>query len=142
MMKHSIFLPCFLCTCSLMFSCGDDDFVPEQPQGGNVTTKVSKPTISIVTHATTDADFKVVFKVKSKEQPSVSFKYGKYYSKPSNPTVSQTRSCRLTKQDKETYYYTVEATGFSGGTYIYYQCFASNSAGSVNTNMTYTIIKR
>lgn len=116
-------------------------------QSGTTSREV-KPEIANVSSTTTTSDFTVSFRVKSVKEPRVSLNYSRESGKTSSPSLNKSSHPKcvdiveMKSSGYSWYYYETSHSGFNGGNYIYYQISASNSAGSVNSNVKYCIIKR
>ena len=116
-------------------ACAPDD--ESSPKSNNTTTsKVEKPTITVSTAVTSTTDFEVVFKVTSREYPSVTLHYG------TTSSCNKSSSCRLYRDGAKTRFYKAAHTGFSKGTRIYFYGEATNSGGTSKTSVDYRITKR
>lgn len=137
-------------SCIVISSCDPDD----EPKSTTSTSSSSssksevKPEIAKVSSTATTSDFTVTFRVKSVNTPAVSMNYSGESSKTSSPSLkkSTTPKCinivEMKSEKYSWYYYTTTHTGFSGGTYVYYQISVSNSKGSDKSSVGYCIIKR
>lgn len=124
-----------LATC-FMFSGCDKDGPESSTSSTKTTSKTEKPTITVSTAATSTTDFEVVFKVTSREEPTVVLHYG------TTNSCSKTSTCRLYRDGAKTRFYKSTHTGFSKGTKIYFYGVATNSGGTAKTSVDYRITKR
>lgn len=136
-------------SCVAISSCTPDD-EPKSDNTSNTSSAPSevKPEIAKISSTATTSDFTVTFRVKSVNTPTVSMKYSGESGKTSSPSLkkSSTPTCvnivEMKSEKYSWYYYKTTHTGFSGGTYVYYQISASNSKGSDKSSIEYCIIKR
>lgn len=130
-------------------SCGDDNDEPNNQSTSTTTSsKEVSPEVKIVSTASTTDDFTIAFRVKSVEKPSVTFSWGAYASKTSNPSLSKQSTVTKTYDEVKLsagytwWYYKVTHAGFSPGNYVYYQVSAKNAKGSGDSSIGHVIIKR
>ncbi len=100
------------------------------------TSKVEKPIIEVEIATATTTDFDIVFKVTSKEMPSVILHYG------TTSSCNNSSTCRLYRDGYQTRFFKASHTGFAKGAKIYFYGEASNSGGSAKTSVDYRIMKR
>jgi len=133
-MKRMIIL-CLLALPLVFSSCEPDD-EPTTNSSKTTTSKVEKPKISVSVAATSGTDFEVVFKVESREVPTVTLHYG------TTSSCSKTSTCRLYRDGAKVRFFKATHTGFSGGAKIYFYGEATNSGGTAKTSVDYRITKR
>jgi len=127
-----------LITMSLaLVGCGPDpDEVKPSTKTNTKTNSVEKPKIEVSIATTTTTDFDVVFKVTSKEMPTVTLHYG------TTSSCSKSSTCQLYRDGYETRFFKASHTGFAKGTKIYFYGEATNSGGSAKTVVDSRITKR
>lgn len=129
-------------------SCDKDEDGSSLPSNnGSVSTKFSKPTIKETARATTTTDLDITFRVTSEEQPKSVVMHYVVYSKKTDKVkksdCTKSFSCHNYDSVGKNYYYCrFRHTGFRSGSYIYYDCEATNSAGSAETTVSYQVFKR
>ena len=129
-------------------SCDKDDDYSFQPNNNSsVSTKVTKPTIKETARATTTTDLDITFRVTSEEQPKSVVMHYVVYSKKTDKVkkanCTKSFSCHSYESVGKNYYYCrFRHTGFRSGSYIYYYCEATNSAGTTETSVSYQVFKR
>ena len=120
----------------LFSGCERDDEPSISSKTSTTSSKVAKPEIAVSVAATSTTDFEVVFKVTSKEIPTVTLHYG------TTKSCTQSSNCRLYRDGTKTRFFKATHTGFSGGTKIYFYGEATNSGGTAKTSVDYRITKR
>lgn len=110
----------------------------------NTTTKQTKPSISILSYASTTADIVVNFKVSVGKVADYNTQVTMYYGT-SKDNLSKSRKCVYQRSEGKTtiyQYYKGQATGFNGGTRIYFKGVVSNAGGTAETSVGSVMIKR
>lgn len=108
------------------------------------TSKKTKPSISVLSTATTTTSMTVNFKVKVGHNEDFETDVIMYYGTSSN-NLSQSRTCVFQKVEGRTtvyQYYKGQVSGFSGGTRVYFKGVATNGGGSDATSVQSVLIKR
>lgn len=157
----------FVVSSGIIFTaCGEDDNDNSytRPSSGNATSntqKITKPTFDkFITTADYDGfSVKARFKTGGDKESNLSatIYWQKYSSKPTKtPAKSELKKIESMRQYGSATYHNTGSkkgmtesivfdkshAGFSGGTYIYYYVECSNSVGSANSPIRYTIVKR
>ena len=131
-------------SCGLFVACGDDDDNYYTSSYDSEKSRKSKPSISVLTSATTTTDLVVDFKVKIGKEADYDTEVIMYYGT-SETNLSNERRCVFQSvEGKSTVYqyYKGQVTGFSRGTRIYYKGVVNNSGGSDETKVQSAQIKR